>query len=74
MQRVDSCLIAIWVATKETTISNTDDRRLTTLVNSASRFNSAADWSAAKGEQVLPHFQQIVSGGMTPPCPIATVF
>ncbi len=38
------------------------------------RLNSSADWSAVKGGQVLPHFQQIVSEASTPSCPIAAVF
>ncbi len=38
------------------------------------RLNSSANWSAAKGGWVLPHFQQIVSGALMPPCPIAAVF
>ncbi len=36
--------------------------------------NGGADRSAAKGGQVLPHFQQIVSGASMLPCPIAAVF
>jgi hypothetical protein len=36
--------------------------------------NSDADWSAAKGDQVLPHFQHIVSGVSTPPRSITAVF
>jgi hypothetical protein len=28
------------------------------------RLNSAADWLAAKGGQVFPHFEHIVSGGV----------
>ncbi len=38
------------------------------------RLNGGADWSAAKAGQVLPHFQQILSGALTLPCPIAGVF
>ncbi len=38
------------------------------------RLNGATNWSAAKGGQVLPHFDHIVSGVLTPPCPIAAVF
>ncbi len=38
------------------------------------RLNGAADWSAAKGGQVLPHFEHIVSGASTPPCPFPAVF
>jgi hypothetical protein len=34
----------------------------------------AADWSAAKDGQVLPHFEQILSGAWMLPCPIAAVF
>jgi hypothetical protein len=35
-----------------------------------------ANWSAAKGGQVLPHFKHIGSEASTPPCPIniAAVF
>jgi hypothetical protein len=36
--------------------------------------NGAAYWSAAKGDQVLPHFEHIVSGASTLPCPIVPVF
>ncbi len=36
--------------------------------------NSTANWSAAKGGRVLPHFKHIVSGASMPPCPIAAVF
>ncbi len=36
--------------------------------------NGTADRTAAKGGQVLPHFQQIVSGASMPLCPIAAVF
>jgi hypothetical protein len=36
--------------------------------------NCATDWSAAKGGQVLLHFEHIVSGAATPLCPIAAVF
>jgi hypothetical protein len=35
--------------------------------------NDNADQSATRG-QVLPHFQQIVSGALMPLCPIAAVF
>jgi hypothetical protein len=38
------------------------------------RLNGGADRSAAKDGQVLPHFQQIVTGALMPPCPIAVVF
>jgi hypothetical protein len=38
------------------------------------RLNSGADWSAAGDGQVLPHFEHIVSGTLTPPCPMAAVF
>jgi hypothetical protein len=39
------------------------------------RLNGTAnDWSAAKGGQVLSHFEHIVSGASTPPCPITAVF
>jgi hypothetical protein len=38
------------------------------------RLNGAADWSAAIGGQVLPHFEHIVSGALTPPCPVVAVF
>ncbi len=37
-------------------------------------FNGAADWSAAKGGQVLPHFKHIVSEASMLPCPIVAVF
>jgi hypothetical protein len=37
------------------------------------RLNSAAEWSATEGGQVLPHFKHIVSGASTPPCPITAV-
>jgi hypothetical protein len=33
--------------------------------------NGAADWSAAEGDQVLPHLEHIVSGALTPLCPIS---
>ncbi len=36
--------------------------------------NGAANWSAAEGGRVLPHFENIVSGALTPPCPITAVF
>jgi hypothetical protein len=35
--------------------------------------NGGADWSATEGGQVLPHFQQIVSGASTPPFSIVAV-
>jgi hypothetical protein len=35
--------------------------------------NSIADWSAAKDGQVLPHFQQIVSGALMPLHPMVAV-
>ncbi len=38
------------------------------------RLNGAADQPAAKGGQVLPQFQHIVSGALMLPCPIAAVF
>jgi hypothetical protein len=38
------------------------------------RLNGGANWSAAKDGRVLPHFQQIVSGTLMPPCPIVAVF
>jgi hypothetical protein len=38
------------------------------------RLNGTADWSAAKDGQVLPHFQQVVSGALMPLCPIAALF
>ncbi len=38
------------------------------------RLNGAANWTAAKDGQVLPHFRQILSGALMPPCPIAAVF
>jgi hypothetical protein len=38
------------------------------------RLNSAADWSAAKDGQVLPHFKQTLSGAWMPSCPIAALF
>jgi hypothetical protein len=38
------------------------------------RLNGAANQSAAKDGRVLPHFQKIVSGALTPPCPIVAVF
>ncbi len=36
--------------------------------------NSGADWSVTKDGQVLLHFQQIVTGTSTLPCPTAAVF
>jgi hypothetical protein len=36
--------------------------------------NGITNWSAAKGGQVLPHFEHIVSGASMPPCPIVAVF
>jgi hypothetical protein len=36
--------------------------------------NDAADQSIAKGGQILPHFEHIVSGALTLPSPIAAVF
>jgi hypothetical protein len=42
-----------------------------TLVNSAS---TAANQSAPKGGQVLPHFQHIVTGASMPPCPTMVYF
>jgi hypothetical protein len=36
--------------------------------------NCTTEWSAAKDGQVLPHFEQILSGAWMPPCPIAAVF
>jgi hypothetical protein len=36
--------------------------------------NGAADWSVAKGGQVLPLFEHIVSGASMLLCPIAAVF
>jgi hypothetical protein len=38
------------------------------------RLNSTTDWSAAKGGKVLPHFEHIIYGELTPLCPIMTVF
>jgi hypothetical protein len=35
--------------------------------------NSIANWSAAEGGKVLPHFEHIVSGALTLPCPITDV-
>jgi hypothetical protein len=34
---------------------------------------NGADWSAAKDGRVFAHFQQIVSGALILPCPIAAV-
>jgi hypothetical protein len=38
------------------------------------RLNGAANQFAAKGGQVLPQFKHIVSGALTPTCPIMAVF
>jgi hypothetical protein len=56
----------------KTTIGDTDNCGLMTF--GQERLNGAADRSAAKDGQVLPHFQQIVSGASMPPCPITAVF
>jgi hypothetical protein len=37
------------------------------------RLNGTANWSATKDDQVFPHFQQIVSGALMPPCPTMAV-
>jgi hypothetical protein len=57
---------------KKTTIGNTDDCQLMTF--GQQHLNGATNWSAAEGGQVLPHFEHIVSGALTPPCPMAAVF
>ncbi len=56
---------------KKKTIGITDK-----LINNFGRqlLNRAANWSAAKGGQLLPHFKHIVSREPTPPCPMAAVF
>jgi hypothetical protein len=59
-------------ATKTNSIGDYDDCQFTTIVKK--HLNGASDWSAAKGDQVLPHFEHIVSGALMPPCPIAAVF
>jgi hypothetical protein len=67
------CVIMLTAAAmKKTTIGNTDDSQLKTLVNSTS--TAAPDWTSAKDGQVLQHFKQIVSGASTPLCPMAAVF
>jgi hypothetical protein len=38
------------------------------------RINGTTNWSAANGGQVFSHLEHIVSGALTPLCPIATVF
>jgi hypothetical protein len=63
-------IVAWWGATKQTTIGKTDNHQLTI---GQQCLNGGANRSAAKGGQVLPHFQQIVSGASMLPCPIATV-
>jgi hypothetical protein len=55
-------------ATKKMTISDT------VIGDRQQCLNGAANWSAAKNGQVLPHFEHIVSGASMPPCPIAAVF
>ncbi len=65
-------IMLIAAATKKTTISNTDDCQLKTLVNSAS--TAPPTGLPPKGAEFLPHFEHIVSGVLMLSCPIMAVF